>query len=242
MEVLRSEPDDTICQTYLNQLDEYVTEQLAGKDYMARFPSLAMHLDTCPDCADAYARVYELALAEAAGRLPQPEHLPDPDLSFLLPQATGALSPAALQDWLRTIALTERLQTALRRVGDRFILQLSGELLPLLRPSLAAAPIRAPSDAARYGEVLLTLDAGEGLYPDLPVTLTVYRDNHHPETCLVEMVIEPPDRSWPELKGIGVTMIVAGERRKATSDAWGLVAFEGVSIAQLADVAFEIVL
>jgi hypothetical protein len=224
----------------LSRLDEYVAAQMASEDYAARFPDVAVHLDTCPDCADTYARLYELGLAEAAGRLPQPERLPDPDLSFLLPEATGPLSPVALRARLRAAALAEQLRAALHRVGDRLTLQLSTEMLPLLRLSPTAARIRAPADIERFDEVLLALDPGEALRPDLPVTLMAYRDAHRPETCLVEAIVEPPGRSWPELEGFDVALIVAGERREATTDAWGLVAFEGIQIAQLAEITLEI--
>ena len=242
MEVLRSEPDDAACQVYSRQLDQYVTAQLAGEDYMARFPGLAVHLDACPDCADIYARFYELELAEAADRLPQPEHLPDPDLSFLLSENTRPLSPAALRSRLRATALAERLRTTLHRIGDQITFQLSAELLPLLRPSPAAAWVRAPNDSERYDKVLLALDPGETLRSDLPITLTAYRDAHHSGMCLLEVLVEPPGRSWPELGGIGVSLIVADERRRATTDAWGLAAFEDVPIAQLTDITFEITL
>ncbi len=158
----------------------------------------------------------------------------------MLPKATGPLSPAALQARLRAAALAERLRAVLHRVGDRFTLQLSPELLPLLRPFPAAARTRAPADTERYDEVLLALDPDEALRPDLPVTLRAYRDAHRPEACLVEVMVEPPGRSWPELEGIGIALIVAGERREATTDAWGLAAFEGIPVAQLADMTLEI--
>lgn len=242
MEILRSEPDDTACQTCLSRLGEYVVTQLAGEDYVARFPDVAVHLDACPACADAYARVYELELAEAADRLPQPDRLPDPDLSFLLPGVTGPLSPAALRARLRATALTERLRAALRRVGDRFTLQFSTELLSLLQPSPAVAQVRAPAHFERYGEVLLTLEPDEALRSDLPITLNAYRDAHRSEMCLVEVVVEPPGRSWPELEGIVVALTVAGKRYEARTDAWGLAAFEGIPITRLTDLTLEIVL
>ncbi len=241
IEVLRSEPDDAACQACLDRLDEYIAAQLDGQDYVACFPDVAMHLDACLDCADTYARLYELELAEAADCLPQPDHVPDPDLSFLLPGTAGPLSPAALRT-RSAAALTERLRAALHRVGDRLTLQFSTDLLLSLRPSPAAAQVRAPADTERYGEALLILEPDEALHPDLPVTLTAYRDTRRPDACLVEVVVEPPGRSWPELGGIAVALIVAGERHEARTDAWGLVALEGIPIARLADLTLEITL
>jgi hypothetical protein len=230
VKALRSRPDDAACLACLDRLDEYMAAQLAGQDYTAHFPDVAVHLDACPDCAGAYARLYELELAEAAGRLPQSERLPAPDLCFLSREAAGPFS------------LAQRLRAALRRTGDRLMLQLSAELLPLLRPLPAAMAVRAPAEAERYGEVLLVLEPDETLRPDLPVNLTAYRDAQRPEECLVEVVVEPPGQSWPDLEGIPVALIVSGERREVISDAWGLAAFPGVPIARLPDMAVEITL
>ncbi|MCI0441323.1 MAG: hypothetical protein L0177_19655, partial [Chloroflexi bacterium] len=115
VKALLFQPDHAACQACLDRLDEYVAAQLAGVDYRARFPEVALHLDACLDCAGAYARLYELELAIAEDRLPQPGRWPSPDLSFL---HSGA-------------GLMERLREAIRRVGDRLTLQLSADLLPL---------------------------------------------------------------------------------------------------------------
>ena len=241
-QALQTAPDDAACQACLSRLDEYVAAQLAGQDYVARFPDVAMHLDACLDCAGAYARLYELEIAEVANRLPQPDRVRDPDLSFLLPGAAGPMSPAALRARLRAAMLTDRLRAALRRIGDRLTLQLSADLLELMRPAPVATPLRAPAAGERYAEVVLALEPDETLRSDLPITMTAYRDSQRPDECLVEVVVEPPGRSWPDLDGNTVVLIAAGERREATTDAWGLVSFAGVSIARLADLTVEVTL
>jgi hypothetical protein len=58
----------------------------------------------------------------------------------------------------------------------------------------------------------------------------------------VEVIVEPPGRSWPDLEGTTVALIVAGERREAVTDAWGLAAFEGIPVARLSDMVLEITL
>lgn len=242
VQALRTAPDDAACQACLSSLDEYVTAQLAGQDYMARFPDVAMHLDVCLDCAGAYARLYELEIAEAADRLPQPDRVSDPDLSFLLPGAAGPMSPAALRARLRAAMLTDRLRAALRRIGDRLTLQLSVDLLEFMRPAPAMMSVRAPAAGERYAEVVLILEPDETLRPDLPITVTAYRDSQRPDECLVEVVVQPPGRNWPDLDGNTVVLIVAGERREATTDAWGLASFTDISITHLADLTVEVTL
>lgn len=239
LRVLQSKPDEVACRACVDRLDDYVAAQLAGEPYAARYPEVAIHLDACPACANVYGRLYEVELAAASNTLPEPEQVPDPDLSFLLPGTASPLSPSALRAQVAR-TLTERLRAGLRRTGDRVRLQLSADLLPLLRPPPAVAAVRAPTDAARYGEVLLALNPDEGLRPDLPMTVTAYRDAHRPEECLVEVSVEPPGRSWPDVEGLAVALIVAGERREARTDAWGLAAFEGVPIDHLGDLVFEV--
>jgi hypothetical protein len=239
---LRSGPDDAACQACLEQLDEYVAAQLAGEDYLARFPEVAVHLDACLDCAAAYARLYELELAEAANRLPQPDQLPGPDLGFLRQGATAAPSATTHPAPAGDTGLAGQLRRALHRSGEKITLQLSAGLLSWLKPSPTVALTRTPADTERYSEALLNLQPA--LVPDfdLPITLTAYRDAQHPERCLVEVVVEPAGQSWPDLGGISVTLAFAGERRQAITDAWGVASFEGVPIDDLAGMALEITL
>jgi hypothetical protein len=88
--------------------------------------------------------------------------------------------------------------------------------------------------------VLLSLEPDPGLRSDLPITLKVYRDSHHPEECLVEVVVEPPGRGWPDLGGLTVALSTGAARREAATDAWGLAAFEGVPITELGNLTMEV--
>lgn len=221
-QAIRTTPDDAACRACQSRLDEYVAAQIAGEEYLARFADVALHLDACTDCAGAYGRLYELELAVAADALPTPEHLPAPDLTFLRSGAAAARP------------LNERLREAIEQIGDRIALRLSSELLGLLQPPPALAPTRAPADSERYAEIVFDL-APDAAPAELAIGLTAYRDARHPETCLVEVVVAPPGRSWPDLEGLAVTLVVAGEQHDAHTDAWGLASFVGIPIARLAD-------
>lgn len=226
LEVLRSRPDDDACRACLEQLDDYIAVQQRGDDYLNRFPVVAGHLDGCLECAAAYGRLYELALAEATGRLPQPQTIPAPDLDFLRP------SPAT--------RLRQQLHDALQRAGETVRLQLSAALLAALRPSPAAALTRAPADSRRYSEQLLQLDPAQLPDSDLPLAMAAYRDNQQPDTCLIEVTAAPPGKSWPEVEGYRVTITTPTAVHRLDTDAWGLAAFTGILINELPQLIVEI--
>lgn len=75
-------PAAEACEACLRRLDDYIAAQLAGDAYLEQYPDVAVHLDACVECAGAYARLYELALAEASDALPAPASVPAPDLNF----------------------------------------------------------------------------------------------------------------------------------------------------------------
>jgi len=222
---LRFEPDEVACRACLLELDAYVAAQLGGDDYTSQFPAVADHLDACLECADGYARLYELELAVAERRLPEPASVPAPDLSFA-----------------RSSSLSDRLRAAVRHAGERLRLQLSADLVALLRPPRVQAAPATRAGVERYSEVLLALEPDAALRREIPLELKAYRDAQHPEACLVEVTVEPVGRSWPKREGMSVALIIAGARREAVTDAWGLAAFENVPLAVLPELVVEIVL
>ncbi|MCU0494473.1 MAG: hypothetical protein MUD01_23035 [Chloroflexaceae bacterium] len=233
LSVLRSGSGDAACRSCQNQLDDYIAAQLAGEGYVRQFPAVAAHLDACEECSGAYARLYELALAAAADALPAPAETYSADLSFLLPGAAGPATLADLRTANRPPGLAERLRAATQQVGSRLTLVLSSDLLAALRPPPLLSALRTGPGAARYGEVLAVLESEQALESNIPLTLTIYRDAAQPTACLLEVVVQPPGRSWPDLANLTVTLLGTGEERSATTDAWGLAAFPDLPIAAL---------
>lgn len=209
----------------MKQLDDYIAAQIAGEDYLVRFTNVALHLDACLQCAEAYARLYELEIAETANRLPRPQQLPEPNLDFL---------QQGMSD------LSAQLKKALRQTADSVTLQLTTALLSLLLPSPAIALTRAPDDSDRYGEILFKLEPEKAAGMELPVALTVYRDARQPELCLLEVVVEPPGLSWPDLEGRIVLLNVAGVTQEALTDAWGYVSFADIAMEDLSQTTMEV--
>ncbi len=240
IQALRYEPDDATCQSCLSQLDEYISAQLAGHDYTAQFPEVALHLDACVDCADTYARLYELHLAEATQQLPQPDQVPAPDLSFLLPEASGPLSPAALQARIKAELLAERLRAAVERVANKISLQFSPDLLPLLQPAPSFSAVRGPAESDRYAEQLFSLEPEAVPQVDLPIQLHVYRDAQQPDMGLVEITVEAEDEDWLAAEAQTVVLMIAGERRETITDPWGVAVFEDVPLDKLAEMRIEV--
>ena len=133
-----------------------------------------------------------------------------------------------------------RLRAAVERRGERLSLKLSPALAALLRPSLSVAPVRAPADGERYGEILLRLDPEELEAFDLPISITAYRDAHEPENCLIEVLVAPAGERWPDLVGRTVTLSTPGGTHEATTDPWGVAAFEDVRTDALEKVTIDV--
>ncbi len=115
---------------------------------------------------------------------------------------------------------------AVRKIGRSYHLQLTQALTELLTPppSLAFAPRNETDD---MGAVILQLEERE----DAPFTFTLYQNG----TLEVEVI--PAGLAWPDLAGSRVTIEVGTRRESQTTDAWGLVLFEGLPLAEIGKLA-----
>lgn len=221
--LLQSQPTEADCQRCIEQLPDYVEVQLADGAYQMQFPVVVQHLDSCVACAEAYARVYEVGRAERNGRLPQPAHIPAPDLSFL------GISPS----------LWAVLQTALQQTQTRLTLQLDAALAALLTPAPSLALTRSGDDA-RFGEQILSLIPDLVPETQLPFSLATYADKENEALCLVEITVEPPGLSWPDLGGSNVVLSYGDVVLTGTTDDWGTAVFANIPRADLENLHLEI--
>ncbi|HID62873.1 MAG TPA: hypothetical protein EYP49_09080 [Anaerolineae bacterium] len=77
-------PDNGMaCDECQARLPAYVDAEIGGIFGHPRSLLVQRHLLLCFGCAAAYLELLDLALAEDQGRIPQPTHYPEPDLSFL---------------------------------------------------------------------------------------------------------------------------------------------------------------
>jgi hypothetical protein len=231
LQTITAQPDDSACSACVAKLDEYVAAQLRGEDYLQTYADVARHLDSCLDCANAYALLYDLELAGAT--LPQPDQLPQPDLSFLEP---------AIANTTASPTFGEKLRAALEQTVGGFELQLSPAFFAGLAPQPAFSALRGSDESQRYGERLFSLDPDEESTATFPLMLAAYRDNANRDLCLLEVTTTPPGRSWPELEGIQVTLHAENNTWKGHTDAWGLASFEGIPLALLDQLLIEVVL
>ncbi len=59
------------CDTLQAQLASYVQSEISGGNQAARFPAVEAHLKQCPDCAEEYRALKQVAQLEARNALPQ---------------------------------------------------------------------------------------------------------------------------------------------------------------------------
>jgi hypothetical protein len=223
--MLRQQPTEADCRVCQSQLHDYVVAQQAQEDVQARFAWTRQHLDSCVECAEAYSQLYEMVLAEAQDQLPQPEHIPAPELSFLtaVPHLPTALSQA------------------IQQTQQRFTLQLNELLTSLLAPAPQTALTRSTGQG-HYSQKLLELTPEQLPESAIPFTLTAFADQEQPGRCLVEVTVEPPGLSWPDLGGREV-MLTAGEHSQtAQTDEWGTAVFPDILILDLDTMRLDVTL
>jgi len=223
--MLQSQPTEADCQQCVEQLAAYVEAQFEGSNYQMAFPHVAQHLDSCVICAEAYAQMYELVLADRNDRLPEPSYIPQPDLSFLT-------QPPLL--WAA-------LQSALQQTQTHISLQLDATLVALLSPQPSLTMTRAGDDA-QFGEQILTLTSDQIPVTDLPFSLAAYADKENQELCLVEITVEPPGLSWPDLGGSEVHLSYNDGVKTGTTDDWGTAVFANIPRTELENLHLDITL
>lgn len=152
------------------------------------------------------------------------EHTPAPDLGFL---------PVEQPD--RSDAIARWWNAAARRLGESLRVCFAPDLLAQLVPAPVA--VRHSTGAGgRYHERLYTLAPR----PGYPMSLTVFRDGLQPDRALVEVGLHYPDRSWPDLGGIDVALVMDGGARHAVTDPAGLAVFEDIPTESLGRMIIEL--
>lgn len=226
LQAVYSPKDDALCTQIQSRLYDYVVafvnwNQDRTAFDLSAFADLRQHLDSCVPCSEAFSRLYT-ALVQPLSSAAMGS-VPEPDLSFLRPKES----------------LSNQLRRALSQVGETIRLELSADLLPALRPALATGALRS-SQAPEYGELLLQLDPPAELAELLPTSISVYRAGNSPVRCLVEVTVTLPDRAWPDLAGIPVTLSIGQQERAQQTDAFGVASFEGIAIEELPAVAVSV--
>jgi hypothetical protein len=247
--VIVAQHDQTTCEACLDRLEEYVTAQLARKDYTALFPAVAQHLDGCAVCAKSYALIYEARLSEttvlAPASIPEPDFsllkgntahasVPEPDFSLLKGNTAHASVPEPDFSLLQTTAkLRQALTNAVERTGAQIRLTLTQALLDALQPPQQLAPALAFRSGTDAGVALIDLELDE---PEEEVTrlhLTAHLKANPSSLCMIRVELALQGRDWPDLAEVPVILRVDDGQRLALTDPWGVVIFDNIPTVAL---------
>ena len=225
VQVLTTPLDEQRCQICLDTLEDYISLQLAGEDYQTQLADVAMHLDSCISCAEAYALLYEARVAEAR----QPTSIPTPDLSFL--PITSADSDGA--------SLQELLQGALEHVGTTLRILFSQQLLDMLRNTPSAEPTLAFREQTEPPSLinLVVEDPSPGV---ANIQITAYANIQDATMCTLRVQVALMGRDWPDLAGVAVRVQIDNAQRQTKTDPWGEALFEQVLIDTLPHLQVEV--
>lgn len=221
--------DNAACTACLDGLDEYVSAQLEGRPYQRLYPEIAAHLDSCVDCAESYAILYDAAHMTEAAVVPAPAR--GPDLGFLAqaappPQADG---PARLRDTLAA---------SIERHGGRVRFRLTQALLDLIPRS--QGPQLSFRAAGEEQNSLFDIEVDE---PDTEVSMlhvSAYVNPGADDRCTLRVQLGLQDREWPDLADIPVQLVSSEMRRAGVTDHWGEVVFAEVPRTALAELTIEV--
>ncbi|MEM8535356.1 MAG: hypothetical protein AAGF95_31265 [Chloroflexota bacterium] len=225
VQVLTTAIDEQNCQIYLDTLEDYISLQLAGEDYQTQLPAVAMHLDSCVSCAEAYALLYEARVAET----PQPVSIPTPDLSFL---------PTTSADSAGT-SLQELLQGSLERVGTTLRFLFSQQLLDTLTNTPSAEPTLAFREQTEPPS-LIDLVVEKPSRGVASIQITAYANTQDVTMCTLRVQVALTGRDWPDLADVSVRVLIDNEQHQTKTDPWGEALFEQIPIDRLPHLQVEV--
>jgi hypothetical protein len=225
VEILKQEVSEESCSRCIEQLDVYISAQFAGEACSTIFMETAMHLDSCTSCSTAYELLYEVTEAENSNRLPTPTTLPSPNLAFLQEK----------------VSLVDQLKQALQVTKESITIQLDQLLLSLLVQEQAGqlAAVRSGGNG-RYTNKLFQLSSKQLPGETVPLTIAAFKDNEQAGVCLVEVNIEPPGKSWPELSNYKVDLALRSQTETAVTDEWGTALFPTVPLQYLGTMRLQV--
>ena len=218
-QIIVASQDDIACVACLDQLEAYVNAQLAGDNYLALFPAVVQHLDSCVDCAESYALLYEVRLAENTAPLPAVAAEPE----YMLSAATR---------------LREALRQAVEHTGMRIRLTLTQTLLDALPTIQTPAPTLRAGTSSNAPSIDLDLD--DRASPVSRLRLTMHPVTGATESYSVRVQVALYDRAWPDLADIAVTLQYGGTQRHALTDPWGEAVFDDVPATALVGLQLEV--
>ncbi len=207
----QGEEDRLTCAESEELLASFLAAGALGQAEAPAWADLRVHLAGCPACGEALAELAELqALADGAAGVEPP--------AYPAPRRAAPARPAWRIDEL-----------------GRLLVELGRALLPSAPgPALAglkAGPGQTTVAAATLGEAL----------PDLELQIAVEGRPEAARRALVVTVSIPSRGGWPNLGGSEVALLREGaEVARATTDAFGTVAFADLDAGALAELTLAV--
>lgn len=207
--ILQIEPSEAQFDACLDQLGDFISAQLAGKDYETLFPDLVAYLNTDASLADIYSRLYTLAVDVQSDqiRITEPDR-PTRDLIFdAIEYLEGAIAMLFSADILGRLHL---------------------------EPALGGGALKASEAKAE----LYKLDPKEHSISEWPATITVQStvqsNRDEAGLCTVQVQVTPPGRAFPNLSGIEVSVEIPDlETYEQKTDMLGVATFDNLQVAHL---------
>lgn len=226
VDVLRRKQTEEACSACIDRLETYITAQIGGSFEPTQHKETAMHLDSCISCSTAYELLYDVIEAEQNGTLPIPAAIPTPNLDFLGEK----------------VSLTDKLRDAVRVTAEKLTVQLDQLLLSLLVQEQAGQPamVRSGGDG-RYTNKLFELSSSQLPGEMVPLKIAAFKDNEQAGVALVEVNVEPPGKTWPDLANYEVNLSTRSQEETAVTNEWGTAVFPAVNIQYLGTLRLQVI-
>ncbi|MFN8496036.1 MAG: hypothetical protein U0350_51065 [Caldilineaceae bacterium] len=233
---IETTPDDEefVWETFLTDLVDYVRLELAGQAVGTLYPALTFHINTSPECLDAYYReLHQQSLAYVAARRAANQPTPASALvQTLLGGDASAPLPPVSPNWIERViehgrAWLDQGATQWRQ------LQLS---LAALQTDLNAPPLLTGMMGGHASTAHPQIDSLHIAPEDsnFEVIISIASDPafSDPARCQLEVLLTLFERLG-DYAGVGVTLWSPDRIDQAQTDAEGRVIFTGLRTAQI---------
>ncbi len=212
-------------QPTFDELSDYTVALVNGEDVATCFPAVHTYVQQMGDQDAHYQALLALLRLERAGQLEVPPVPPQFDFSYLSapPTSSSTGSPTGKQPWRIDLG--------------RLLIDLTEQALAAFTP--AATPQLGFRKSA--GEQTIFALAFTEIGSGVNVNIDAHSATAQPDRVTVQVGITLPDRRWPHLKGIPITLTcVDASPITLATDPFGKTAFLGMSPAGLRNATIAI--
>jgi hypothetical protein len=228
--------------TCRDMIPSYVQQELANNPVEQLFPTVAMHIETCPDCEAAYYREFrQQGLLKSVAELQQVGHPSDVLAKLLSPVAVNSTSVLVAPGWLETTwqsgrAWLDQASITWRQFEIVFSKLVSQESLGSQDtvPAWVLAGLQGGDEElqGRWQKQMGDSFTVVVMESKLEVHCELSTDRLAPEQCRLDIAVTLHDR-FGDYSGVEITLLYADVAKVATTDALGKSHFDGIPRSQL---------